>query len=228
MKEVTVMATREEEYLRRMKALGYEPSLAGMDDDDIEWELSKMEEAERRRAAVPQQPTRTVYRPVDPGLKARILRQFGQPYDESAIDPRESFYLNGWDNGEDDAETWQGKAAPGVSAPYQGGRRKSDINDPDFDPWKNAWRLDWGPEGNSPAQLRTMEYRPGRDGNGGIMNYVSAADSTKPEAVSPQGGVPQDGQHPNPGEVKGSRTEKREAEKVKKLIRNFGSRRGSR
>ena len=42
---------REEEYLRRMKELGYEPSLAGMDDDDIEWELSKMEGADRRREA---------------------------------------------------------------------------------------------------------------------------------------------------------------------------------
>jgi len=48
--------TREEEYLRRMKALGYEPSLAGMDDGDIEWELGKMEEADRRREAEWQQP----------------------------------------------------------------------------------------------------------------------------------------------------------------------------
>ena len=95
--------TREEEYLRRMKALGYEPSLAGMDDDDIEWELSKMEESDRRRETQQQpleQPLQTVYRPVDPGLKARILRMFGQPYDESAIPKGQEFYLNGWDNGE--------------------------------------------------------------------------------------------------------------------------------
>jgi len=31
------MGGREEEYLRRMRALGYQDSLAGMDDDDIEW-----------------------------------------------------------------------------------------------------------------------------------------------------------------------------------------------
>ncbi len=100
------MRTREEEYLRRMKTLGYEPDLRGMDDDDIEWELSKMEEADRRREAQlqQQQPLRTIYRPVDPGLKARILRQFGQPYDESAIPKGQEFYLNGWDNGEDDEE----------------------------------------------------------------------------------------------------------------------------
>ncbi len=92
--------TRAEEYLRRMRALGYEPSLAGMDDEDVEWELKKMDEAERRRAAP--QPVRTVYRPVDPGLAARILRQFGQPYDESAIPRGQKFYLNGWDDGEEE------------------------------------------------------------------------------------------------------------------------------
>ena len=43
------MRTREEEFLRRVKALGYEPSLRGMDDEDIEWELSKMEEGGQRR-----------------------------------------------------------------------------------------------------------------------------------------------------------------------------------
>ncbi len=34
---------REQEYLRRMRALGYEPSLMGMDDEDIEWELQRMD-----------------------------------------------------------------------------------------------------------------------------------------------------------------------------------------
>jgi len=43
---------------------------------------------------------RTVYRPVDPGLAARIFRQMGQPYDPQAISPKQSFYLNGWDDGE--------------------------------------------------------------------------------------------------------------------------------
>ena len=111
--------TREEEYLRRMKALGYDPSLAGMDDDDIEWELGKMEEADRRREADWQQP---VYRPVDPGLKARILRMFGQPHDESAIPKGQEFYLNGWDNGED--EPLQKKPAPGLYAPSRGGTKR--------------------------------------------------------------------------------------------------------
>ncbi len=160
--------TREEEYLRRMKALGYEPSLAGMDDDDIEWELSKMEEAERRRAA-PQQPLQTVYRPVDPGLKARILRQFGQPYDESAIPKGQEFYLNGWDNGEDEV-TPQIK-----SVVAQNKARKTDINDPDFDPWKNAWKLDWGNDVDTLAGPRTMEWRPGRDEPAKPLLYSSEA-----------------------------------------------------
>ena len=62
------------------------PTLAGMDDEDIEWELAKMEESERRREASTQLLNPT-YRAVDPGLKARILRMFGQPYDPKAIDP---------------------------------------------------------------------------------------------------------------------------------------------
>ena len=120
--------TREDEYLRRMRALGYQDSLAGMDDEDIEWELSKMEENDRRREAEWRQPLRTVYRPVDPGLKARILRMFGQPHDESAIPKGQEFYLNGWDNGED--EPLQKKPAPNMFAPgwaEQGGRRSRSV-----------------------------------------------------------------------------------------------------
>ncbi|MDT8900702.1 L,D-transpeptidase [Anaeroselena agilis] len=115
--------TREEEYLRRMKALGYEPDLRGMDDDDIKWELGKMEEADRRREPPPEQPLRTVYRPVDPGLKARILRMFGQPYDESAIPKGQEFYLNGWDNGEDEYRL-QKKPAPDMLNPLGGGMKR--------------------------------------------------------------------------------------------------------
>jgi hypothetical protein len=147
--------TREEEYLRRMKALGYEPDLRGMDDDDIEWELSKMEESDRRREVQlqpQQQPLRTIYRPVDPGLKARILRQFGQPYDESAIPKGQEFYLNGWDNGEDEVTPQVKSLVP------QGREKKSDITAPDFDPWKNAWKLDWGKDGNILAEPRTPDY----------------------------------------------------------------------
>jgi hypothetical protein len=84
-----------------------------MDDDDIEWELSKMDEAERRREAPL---LRTVYRPVDPGLKARILRMFGQPYDKSAIPRGQEFYLNGWTMG----KTTGGRRAGGEAAGLHG------------------------------------------------------------------------------------------------------------
>ncbi len=167
------MASREEEYPRRMKALGYEPSLAGMDDDDIEWELSKMEEAERRREAPPQ-PLRTVYRPVDPGLKARLLRQMGQPYDASAIDPRESFYIGGWDNGEDEGEpttiprTTRGKATGGFYVPD--------------DPWAKAWKLDWGKEGDILAQgLGTVKKTQGY-GLGGTGTWAGIQATSGEEA----------------------------------------------
>jgi len=144
---------REEEYLRRMKALGYEPSLAGMDDEDIEWELSRMEGADGRREAEWQQP---VYRPVDPGLKARILRMFGQPYDESAIPKGQEFYLNGWDNGEDEEEV--------RNLVLQSKPRRPEIGDADFDPWKNAWKLDWGGDGNPLTGPQRMDHWPRRDG----------------------------------------------------------------
>ncbi len=159
---------REEEYLRRMKALGYESSLNGMDDDDIEWELSKMEEADRRREAEWQQPLRTVYRPVDPGLKARILRMFGQPYDESAIPKGQESYLNGWDNGEDENEV--------RTLVSQREQRKTDFNAPDFDPWKNAWKLDWGEDGNPLAGPQKMEHWPRRDG----AMFPSRGDAFRP------------------------------------------------
>ncbi len=124
------MSTREEEYLRRMKALGYEPDLRGMDDEDIEWELSKMEKNDRRRETEWQQPLQTVYRPVDPGLKARILRMFGQPHDESMIPEGQKFYLNGWDNGEDDEYTTQEtKSKLNYYSPTGGEARKSDWGD---------------------------------------------------------------------------------------------------
>ena len=123
--------TREEEYLRRMKALGYEPSLAGMDNDDIEWELSKMEEGDRRREAEWRQP---VYRPVDPGLKARILRMFGQPHDESAIPKGQEFYLNGWDNGEDEEEWPRMRPVPRVPTPPGNRTMKPDLHGITYDP----------------------------------------------------------------------------------------------
>ncbi len=91
-------------------------------------------------------------------MVARIYRQMGRPYDASLIPEEEKHYLNGWDNGDDDDE--------------------EDINDPrknlrplkkwppvePFDPFKNVWKLDWGPEGSPANKPRTLEYRPKRDG----------------------------------------------------------------
>lgn len=46
----------------------------------------------------------TRYKPVDPGLAARILRQMGQPYDPALIPKGEEFYIGGWDNGDANGE----------------------------------------------------------------------------------------------------------------------------
>ncbi|MDT8900839.1 hypothetical protein [Anaeroselena agilis] len=131
-----------------------------MDEEDIEWELSKMEEAERRREAPPE-PLRTVYRPADPGLKARILHQFGQPYDESAIPKGQEFYLNGWDNGDED-DTLMEKNRWEESAPLRNGAMGRE----ESDPWSKAWKLDWGEEGRPAEKARTMEWRWGQDDAG--------------------------------------------------------------
>ncbi len=191
------MGSRVEEYLRRVRERGYSDSLMGMDDEDIEWELSKMEEADRRREAEwqqAQQPTRTVYRPVDPGLKARILRMFGQPYDESAIPKGQEFYLNGWDNGEEEMP----ELNPGPYVPAPPGKRemKPDLHDTMYNPvtgkitkimdggfeikgWELPgqgpfWRNRVG--GNSPSRgeaVRPLSYTTG--GNDGGQGTNTAA-----------------------------------------------------
>lgn len=70
--------SRKEEYLRRMRVRGYEPSLAGMDDDDIEWELSRMDNAGRQKA----EPKFSQVRPgVDYDFAKRIFKLFTRPFD---------------------------------------------------------------------------------------------------------------------------------------------------
>ncbi len=151
--------SREEEYLRRMKARGYEPSLAGMDDDDIEWELDKMDGKNPLQEARPaERPLFPGYKPPDPAMVARIYRQMGRPYDASLIPEKEKYYLNGWDNDDDDdIDDPRKKLRP---------MQKWPPAEP-FDPFKNVWKLDWGPEGSPAERARTLEYRPERDGTRG-------------------------------------------------------------
>ena len=71
--------SREEEYLRRMKELGYVPSLAGMDDEDMEWELQRMDG--RRQEG---RPEFSQVRPgVDRNFAERIFRMFARPFDRN-------------------------------------------------------------------------------------------------------------------------------------------------
>lgn len=169
LREERLMASREEEYIRRMRARGYVPTLAGMDDEDIEWELERMDRGSEERSTTPLNPT---YRPVDPGLKARILRMFGQPYDESAIPRGQEFYLNGWDNGdENDALVERNRRME--PAPLRNGA----MGQEEYDPWKRAWKLDWGEEGRPAERPKTMEWRWGQDGagvsnRGGVKNAL--------------------------------------------------------
>ncbi len=137
----------EDEYRRRMKARGYEPTMDGMDDQDIKDALEAMD---RRNARQQDEWQYTRYKPVDPGLQARILRMFGQPYDKSAIDPKEAHYLNGgWDDDDDDPP--QVKPMPNPFAPSRGGERQAE----------KPWTLNWGKSGNMfGAKPQTFQYRP--------------------------------------------------------------------
>ena len=74
------MATREEEYLRRMIALGYEPSLAGMDDEDFDYEPSWSSQNPNRLQA-PE--LNRGYRPVDRDFAERLFRMFARPSDRN-------------------------------------------------------------------------------------------------------------------------------------------------
>jgi hypothetical protein len=71
------VGTREEEYLKRLKALGYEPSLNGMDEEDFEYVPSW---AQRR---TPASPLAQEYRPVDRDFAERIFNMFKRPFDRN-------------------------------------------------------------------------------------------------------------------------------------------------
>jgi murein DD-endopeptidase MepM/ murein hydrolase activator NlpD len=160
--------SREEEYIRRMRERGYTPTLAGMDDDDIEWELAKMDGRNPLQEARPaERPLNPRYKPVDPGLQARILRMFGQPYDKSAIDPNEAHYLNGWDNGDDGDEETKPQSRP--SQPRPGEQSPAE----QFNPWKNLWKLDWGQEGSPADKSRPPEPLMGKNPGPGVVPYAS-------------------------------------------------------
>ncbi len=174
--------SREEEYIRRMRERGYTPTLAGMDDEDIEWELNKMDGMNPFEEARPEeQPLNVKYKPADPAMVARIYRQMGRPYDASLIPERERYYLNGgWDNGDDDKD---GTRTPVRKLPDFGPRNGSRIPAmllPDFspgqggvkepiwsiDPRAKGWRQGWGTEGGSVNKVRPIEYRTGRGWTG--------------------------------------------------------------
>ena len=96
------------------------------------------------------------YKPVGPGLQARILRMFGQPYDKSAIDPKEAYYLNGWDDDDDvegDEAPLQVKPARNLFSPQRSGSGQT----------AKPWALNWGKSGNMfGAKPQTSGYHKGK------------------------------------------------------------------
>ncbi len=144
----------DEEYRRRMRARGYEPTMDGMDDQDVKDALEGMDRRNAARQQGEWQYPR--YKQPDPGFVARIMRMFGQPYDKSAIDPKEAHYLNGWDNGDDndDDDAPPAKPVQNLFQPSRGGGRQTD----------GQWKLNWSGTTNVlGAQPQAFQYRPRQD-----------------------------------------------------------------
>lgn len=72
------MSRKEEEYLKRQRELGYEPSLDGLDEEDFDYVPSWSSKNPNRP---PAQELAREYRPVDRDFAERILRMFKRPFD---------------------------------------------------------------------------------------------------------------------------------------------------
>jgi hypothetical protein len=70
-----MMSKKEEEFIRRQKALGYEPSLDGLDEEDFDYVPSWMRDRQ------PQVQLAREFRPVDRDFAERILRMFERKFD---------------------------------------------------------------------------------------------------------------------------------------------------
>ncbi len=157
----------EDEYRRRMKAMGYEPTMDGMDDRDVKDALEAMDRRNAARQQGEWQYPR--YKQPDPGFVARIMRMFGQPYDPKYISEEEKHYIGGWDNGDDDDTTPQVKPMPNPFTPQQPGGKQAD----------KPWTLNWGGNGNMfGAKPQTPEYRPGGNGGAGVLSPSSTPSAT--------------------------------------------------
>ncbi len=143
----------EDEYRRRMKAMGYEPTMDGMDDQDVKDALEAMDRRNARQQDEWQYPR---YKQPDPGFVARIMRMFGQPYDPKYISEEEKHYIGGWDNGDDDDDAApQAKPAQNPFTPQQSGGKQPD----------KPWTLNWGGNDNmSRPQQPPPGYRPEQPG----------------------------------------------------------------
>ena len=63
-----MLSKKAEEYLRRQRELGYEPSLDGMDEEDFDYVPSWVRERQ------PEQPLAREYQPVDRDFAERMSR----------------------------------------------------------------------------------------------------------------------------------------------------------
>ncbi len=88
---------------------------------------------------------------------------FGQPYDAKYIPEEEKHYIGGWDNGDDEGSNPQLRPSPQLP------EEQSPVKP--FDPWKNVWKLDWGPEGSPADRPQTPESLPSRYAGGGCFPH---------------------------------------------------------
>jgi hypothetical protein len=148
------MSKKEEEFLRRQRELGYEPSLDGMDEEDLDYVPSW---AKRQ----PSEPLAREYRPVDRDFAERIFRMFKRPFDRN------------WEMPNLDGPEYRQTTVPGTIlttfpqedtlAPWQPGGQRSGreyfLGDGQYDPGNAPWKTvvgNWPGEGDEGYKVQPM------------------------------------------------------------------------
>lgn len=71
-----MFSKKAEEYMKRQRALGYEPSLAGMDEEDFDYVPSWANRP-------PSEQLNKEYKPVDRDFAERMFKMFRRPFDRN-------------------------------------------------------------------------------------------------------------------------------------------------
>lgn len=151
------MSRKEEEFLRRQQALGYVPSLDGMDEEDLDYVPSW---SSRHPSNQQPEPVYREFRPVDRDFAERIFKMFARRFDPSWQMPN----LDGteYSQSQQSGSRYNGsqviKSAPGIASDDLGMKvRDGGIGDSQL-----AYRPSL-----SPTSVSSYSYARGSSGNEG-------------------------------------------------------------